>query len=125
MKTIKALEQEIARIKNELMDLGDMHPGSITEQYNVCGTAGCQCKDPHDPKKHGPYYQISFVHKKKSSTRFVKKELAAETKRQLANYKKFKELVEEWKIAATDLSQLKWAEISKVANEKTGKKVAD
>lgn len=108
------LEKEICNIKNKLMSLGDMHPGSLTKQYNICGNPSCRCKDPHNPKKHGPYYQISFVHDKKSTSRFVKKELVSKTKLQLANYKKFKQLVEKWKIAATKLSQLKLAEISEL-----------
>jgi len=118
MENIKAFEKEIAGIKNKLMGLGDMHPGSLTKQYNVCGNPNCQCKDKHNPKKHGPYYQISFVHNKKSTSRFVKKELLPETKRQIANYQKFKQLAEEWKIAATKLSQLRLAEISKLKEEK-------
>jgi len=122
MKNITTLEKEISSIKNKLMSLGDMHPGSMTEQYNICGTPGCKCKDKHNPKKHGPYYQLSFVHNKKNSSRFVKQELVNETRHQLANYKKFKQLVEEWKIAATELSQLKWVEISKTKEDKNNKK---
>ncbi len=118
MKTMNALEKEISDIKNKLMGLGDMHPGSLTKQYNICGNPTCQCKDPHNPKKHGPYYQISFVHNKKSTSRFVKTELLPETKRQIANYKKFKELVEKWKIAATELSRLKLSETSKLKEKK-------
>lgn len=110
MENIKTLEKEIAKIKINLMNLGDMHPGSLSKQYNVCGTPGCQCKDPHNPKKHGPYYQISFVHKKKSTSRFIKKEFVPEIKKQINNYQKFKQLVESWKILATELAQLKLAE---------------
>jgi hypothetical protein len=118
METIKELEKEISNIKDKLMSLGNMHPGSLTKQYNICGNPDCRCKDLHNPKKHGPYYQVSFVHNKKSTSRFVKKELVSETKTQLANYKKFKQLVEEWKIAATKLSQLKLMEISTLKEAK-------
>lgn len=119
--TVQVLEREIAEIKNKLMKLGDIHPGSLTKQYNICGNPACKCKDPHDPKKHGPYYQISFVHNKKSTSRFVKENLVAETKHQLANYKKFKQLVEAWKIAATKLSQLKLLELDKTNERRKGK----
>ena len=47
-----------------------MHPGSLREQYNVCGKAGCRCKDPKKPQKHGPYYQLSYTWRGKSSTPF-------------------------------------------------------
>jgi hypothetical protein len=121
MKNIKAFEKEIVKIKDKLMKLGDMHPGSLSKQYNTCGTPGCKCKDRQNPKKHGPYYQISFVHKKRSTSRFVKKEFVREIKRQINNYQKFKQLVEEWKIVATELAQLKFAEKNKLLKEKLGK----
>src|SRR3990172_12820126 len=53
-------EEKIQRMKNELLGLGPMLPGSISEQWNVCGTPGCQCKDPKRPVRHGPYFQLSF-----------------------------------------------------------------
>jgi hypothetical protein len=66
------LERQIEKTKQALMALGDMRPGSLSTQYNVCGKAGCRCKaDP--PEKHGPYYQVSFTRKGKSSSKFVKR----------------------------------------------------
>ena len=69
-----------------------MLPGSISEQWNVCGTPGCRCKDPDKPKKHGPYYQLSFTAAGKSSTMFVKKKDLLEARRRLKRYQQFKEL---------------------------------
>jgi hypothetical protein len=89
-------QERIQRIKKELVELGDMRPGSLTEQYNVCGKAGCRCKDPKEPKKHGPYYQISYTHMGKSTSEFVKKHLVAEARQQLRNYARFKKLTDEW-----------------------------
>ena len=60
------LEKQIEETKKTLVALGDMRPGSLSKQYNVCGKPGCSCKaDP--PKKHGPYYQVSYTRKGKSS----------------------------------------------------------
>jgi hypothetical protein len=36
---------------------GRLHPGSISEQNNVCGQPAWRCQDPPNPQKHGPYYQ--------------------------------------------------------------------
>lgn len=107
MKKEKIIEGRIAKIKTEILEMGDMHPGSLSKQYNVCGTPGCRCKDPKVPKKHGPYYQLSFVHRGKSSSRFIKPEFVSEIAQQTANYKKFKALVEDWKALAADLAKLK------------------
>ena len=38
-KMIAALETQIEKVKQELLTLGDLRPGSISKQYNVCGSA--------------------------------------------------------------------------------------
>ena len=79
------LEKQIEETKKTLVALGDMRPGSLSKQYNVCGKPGCSCKaDP--PKKHGPYYQVSYTRKGKSSSKFVKKEDLPEVRKQIKNY---------------------------------------
>jgi hypothetical protein len=52
--TILQIQRRIEQVRRQLTDLGPLHPGTLTEQYNVCGTPGCHCKDPKDPRKHGP-----------------------------------------------------------------------
>ncbi|MCF6176479.1 MAG: hypothetical protein L3J71_12020 [Victivallaceae bacterium] len=47
-------------------------PGSVKKQYTTCGQPNCRCKDKVNPQKHGPYNQLSFSLKGKSSTMFVK-----------------------------------------------------
>jgi hypothetical protein len=89
-------QERIRRIKQELFELGEMRPGALSKQYNVCGKPGFRCKDPRDPRKHGPYYQISYTHLGKSTSEFVKRELVGDTRRQLANYAKFRRLTQEW-----------------------------
>ena len=54
-------EKTIERLKMEICNLGSMLPGSISEQYNVCGKAGCKCKRVKNPVRHGPYFQLSFT----------------------------------------------------------------
>ncbi len=102
----KALEGRIERIKNDLQALGDLRPGSLSEQFNVCGVEGCQCK-ASPPKKHGPYYQLSFTRKGKSTSRFVRREEVAVVRRQLKNYAKLRALVDDWIDAAMELSTLR------------------
>ena len=69
---LQALEGRIQRIKAELSRLGELRPGNLSKQYNVCGTPGCRCKAT-PPEKHGPYYQLSWSRKRKSATRFVRR----------------------------------------------------
>ena len=103
----KRCQSRIARIKKSLAALGDMRPGSISEQYNVCGNPTCSCKDPVNPKKHGPYYQLSYTNNGKHTTEYVKREMVNEARKQLKNYRRFKELTEEWVDLSVTLAKLR------------------
>lgn len=99
---------QIENVKRKLAALGDLRPGTLSTQYNVCGSPGCQCK-AQPPKKHGPYYQVSFTRKGKSSSKFVRKEDLKAIRQQLKNYQQMKELVDRWIDLATELSNLRLA----------------
>jgi hypothetical protein len=93
--TEREIDQRIAAIKRELLLLGPLHPGSLSRQYNVCGNPTCRCKaDPS--QRHGPYYQLSYSHQQRSSSRFVREPDLGEVKQQLKNYERLRALVEEW-----------------------------
>lgn len=109
-KRISALESQIGKIKDELSSLGDLRPGSLSEQYNVCGSPKCRCKDD-PPKKHGPYYQISFSRKGKSRTKFVKKKDVVLVRKQLKNYASMRRLIDKWIDLSEELCQLKLEQV--------------
>lgn len=100
------LQRQIEKIKCDLAALGDLRPGSLSTQYNVCGSPGCRCKAT-PPVKHGPYYQVSYTRKGKSSSKFVKKEDLPTVRKQLKNYERMKLLMEKWIDLATALSTLR------------------
>jgi hypothetical protein len=102
----KLLLRQIAKVKAQLAALGDLRPGSLSTQWNVCGTPGCRCKAT-SPEKHGPYYQVSFTRKGKSSSKFVRKEDLAVVRRELKNYEMMKTLMDRWIDLATELSNLR------------------
>ena len=78
------LEKRIEDIKWELHKITAMRPGSLTRQYRI----------PQD--KVGPYYQLNYTHKMKSHTEYVRPEYAAEIRKQISQYKRFKKLVQQW-----------------------------
>jgi hypothetical protein len=101
------LEAKIDVLKQALLTLGDLRPGTLSEQYNVCGKAGCACKaDP--PRKHGPYYQVSFTWQGRSHTQFVRRENVATTRQQLRTYERLRTLVEAWIAAGLELAALRF-----------------
>ena len=104
---IQNLEQRIQQIKAALAALGEMRPGSLSRQYNVCGKPNCRCKDPQKPQRHGPYYQLSWVHRGKSSTQFIRRPLLPEVRAQIATYNTFRKLTDEWVNLALRLAQAK------------------
>jgi Family of unknown function (DUF6788) len=101
------LEAQIEKVKAQLVKIGPMRPGSLSRQYSACQKKGCKCVDPVHPQKHGPFYQISYRHRGKSTTQFVRPQFVPEVRKQLAAYKKFKALTEKWIALALELSKLK------------------
>ena len=106
---IDQIEKQIEQIKKQLQSIGEMRPGSLSKQFNVCGKSGCKCKDEKNPKKHGPYYQLSYGHKGKSTTQFIRPTMIPAVKKQLENYKCFRELTDRWVDLALQHSKLKIA----------------
>ena len=105
-KQISSLEGKIEKIKREVVALGDLRPGSISQQYNVCGNPTCRCKE--DPsKRHGPYNQLSFTRNGRSRSKFIKKPQLSEVKRQVKNYARLRALVDRWIELSSELCQLR------------------
>lgn len=88
------MEFRIGQIKKELMEIGEMRPGSLTKQNR-------------GPKKTGSYYQLSYTHQMKGRTEYVREEFAGLIKQQIAAYKKFKKRIEEWVRLAIQHSKMK------------------
>lgn len=83
-KRITQIDKRIDKIRVELAAIGDMRPGSLTRQF----------KDPE--KQSGAYYQLSYTMEGKSRTEYVSRDWVAEVRRQVATYKHFKALTEQW-----------------------------
>ena len=92
---LEAIQKRIAAIKQELLNVGEMRPGSLTRQY----------KDPKS--RTGPYYQLSYTHQMKSRTDYVPRSGLSELRLQIRNYKRFKSLTTEWVALGIEHSRLK------------------
>ena len=72
-----------------------MRPGNLSRQYQK-------------PKeKKNPYYQVSYTHKMKSRTDYVKKKSIEDIKSEIENYKHAKAHFEEWIDLGIEMSKLK------------------
>jgi hypothetical protein len=75
-----------------LVSLGDMRPGSLSTQSRSWG---------------GRYCQLSYTHRGRGHTEYIKDDIREQTQQQLQNYKKFKALTLEWVDRAIELAKIK------------------
>ena len=94
-KRLLRIAKQIEEIKQELIGIGEMRPGSLTKQY----------RDAKE-KKWG-FYQLSYTHKMKSKTNYVRAPHVAELREQIKTYKRFKKLVEKWIDLSIEHSKIK------------------
>jgi hypothetical protein len=104
--SMRKLQERIAALKSQITQLGTLRPGSLSRQYNVCGKPGCRCKDPKKPRRHGPYYQLNYVYGGKKTSEFVRPPNLKTVRTQLANYKQFRRLADQWVGSALKLARL-------------------
>ena len=69
------------------------------------GNLGMQYRDRKE--KLGGFWQISYTHKMRSRSEYVRPEHLESVKEELANFATFKKLTEEWINLALELSKLK------------------
>jgi hypothetical protein len=83
---LNVIQNRIERIKEKLMDVKMMRPGSLTKQLQKRSTTD----------KVFEYWQVSYTHRMKSRTDYVRQEMVKETAAQIKEFKKFKKLIDEW-----------------------------
>lgn len=104
--SVQKIQKKITAIKEQLLSLDRMRPGSLSRQYNTCGKAGCRCKDPENPKRHGPYYQLNYVFRGKKKSQFIRAADVASVRAELANFKKFRQFTDQWIALALERADL-------------------
>jgi hypothetical protein len=104
--TVQEIDAKILHLKNQLLALGPLHPGSLSRQYQVCGRPGCKCVDPHKARPHGPYAKLTYVFHGKFTCRFVRAGTLKEVTALLATFKTFRMLTDQWVALAIQRAQL-------------------
>lgn len=85
---LEKIEKKICALCAKIAKLGAMRPGTLTVQY----------RNPKEMKT--PFYQLSYTHKGKSRSEYVRTESLAAIRSEVDTYKKFRLLIEK----ITDLS---------------------
>ncbi len=104
--TMQQIDEKILRLKQQLLALGPLHPGSLSQQYQVCGKPGCKCGDAKKPRPHGPYTKLTYVHRGNYTCRFVRAGSVQEVTALVAAFKTFRQLTEEWVALSIQRAQL-------------------
>jgi len=74
------------------MGVGQMHPGSLSQQSRAAGNT---------------YYQLSYTHQGKGHTKYIRPEDVAKVRLKIENYRRFRSLVRKWVELAIELAKLK------------------
>jgi hypothetical protein len=89
------LQQQRARLYDQLAATGDFRRGSVTESYRRCGKPNCACAREGHPG-HGP--RVMWTRKDadgKTTGRQLKPEEVAKVRDEIAAYRRFVELSRE------------------------------
>ena len=58
LEPLQALVNDRSTLLQNISELGDFQPGSITSAFRRCGSPNCHCAKPKDPG-HGPHFQLT------------------------------------------------------------------
>lgn len=95
MNNEQNLRKKIEELKQQITNLGDMRPGSLTKQIRSWGKE---------------YWQISYTHRGRGRTGYVSDENYERVKIETENFRRFKE----WGMELVDLS----LELAKLTDKK-------
>jgi hypothetical protein len=90
---LKKIDERIRRVKDQLLSLGPMRPGTLTRQY----------RQPRE--RRGAFWQISYTHHMKSRSEYARPNEVAEARREIAAFRRFKKLAADWVELALERSQ--------------------
>jgi hypothetical protein len=94
--SLAELEQRREAIAQQIAQLGDLRPGSVTSTSGRCGKPDCHCHQPGQPA-HGPNFRLTYKVKGKSISESLPTPAAigkAET--EVSEFRRFQQLSREF-----------------------------
>jgi hypothetical protein len=90
--SLSTLEAERRSILQQISELGDFRPGSITATQGRCGNPHCHCHQPGEAG-HGPTLRLTYKARGKTVTEsFSSPEAQGKTEREIAEFRKYQQL---------------------------------
>ena len=116
--SVSKLEAEIDDLRRKLDALGPIHPGSVSLQYQTCGNPNCRCMRKDNPERHGPYAKLTYVHRGRNVSRFVKAGCVEALNPRLATFKEFRRLIDRWVALSIQIGQLTFFNSAQTGKQK-------
>ena len=92
---LSALAGDRSAVLQQISELGDFQPGSITSASRTCGSPSCHCAKPNDPG-HGPHSQLTQKIDGKTVTQNLPSPAAVrKAESEIAEFRKFQTLTGE------------------------------
>jgi len=82
-QNLKRIENRIEKLRGRLAKIGDMRPGTLSVQYR------------NPTEKKNPFHQISYTHKGKSHSEYVRTENVQTISREIEAYKRFRAITQQ------------------------------
>jgi hypothetical protein len=94
-KKSKTTDGRITRIRDQILTVDLLCPGSLVTRYNTCGKTGCRCAQ--DPEaRHGPYYIWSRREEGRLVQTVVSASEAKILERAIGNHRRVLDLLASW-----------------------------
>lgn len=103
-KSLKKIDEQMQRVKDQLLALGPMRPGTLSRQY----------RNPR--QRQGAFWQISYTHQMKSRSEYVRPNEVAAVRQEIAQFRRYKKLTARWVVLALRRSQRRLQQIRAGAN---------
>ena len=89
------LKEAIHGIKREIGELGPMRPGSLSQQARKI------------KNKYGAYWQLSYTHRGKGHTQYIRDAFVAHVKAEISHFQRFRKLIDRLITLSIERSQLR------------------
>ena len=90
--SLSVSEAERRSILQQISELGDFRPGSITATQGRCGNPHCHCHQPGEAG-HGPTLRLTYKVRGKTMTEsFSSPEAQGKAEREIAEFRKYQQL---------------------------------
>ena len=103
MPNLLELAERRDRAREQFATLGDLRPGTLSENYRKCGKSTCRCAREGDPG-HGPSWVLNRTAKGRTGSVRIPVAEIEETRRLVAEYRRFREFSAEFLEASEALA---------------------